>query len=226
MVKTMEIDKKEIQKRRMMGYFIEAANEIIEKEGIEAVTVRKVADIAGYNSATLYNYFENLEHLIFFASMKYLKEYALALPAYVEGYKNALDKYLRIWKCFSHYAFTNPKIYNIIFFESFSSSLKDSIKEYYAIFPEELVAKSEDLLTMLLEQNIYHRNISILKSCVKEGFIEERYLEEINEMTLLIFQGMFLKIFQQQVNYTVDEAVEKTLNYIQHTIKAYGKLDV
>lgn len=226
MVINVEIDKKEIQKRRMMTYFIEAADEIIEHEGIEGVTVRKVADIAGYNSATLYNYFENLDHLIYFASIKYLKEYALALPSYIEDSKNALDKYLRIWKCFSLYAFSNPKVYNILFFQSFSSSFKDAIKEYYMIFPEELVAESEDLLTMLLEENIYYRNASILKSCVKEGFIEEKYLEEINEMTLLIFQGMFLKIFHQQVDYTVDEAVERILNYIQHTIKAYGKLDL
>ncbi|MEW9124343.1 MAG: hypothetical protein AB2421_16650 [Thermotaleaceae bacterium] len=62
----------------------------------------------------------------------------------------------------------------------------------------------------------------LLKSCVKEGFIEEKYLEDINEMTLLVFQGMFLKVLHQQVDYTVDEAVEKTLNYIQRTLKAYG----
>lgn len=49
----------------MMGYFIDAANQIIENEGIESVTIRKVADIAGYNSATLYNYFNDLNHLLF-----------------------------------------------------------------------------------------------------------------------------------------------------------------
>ncbi len=48
-----------------MTYFIDATNEIIENEGIESVTIRKVANLAGYNSATIYNYFENLDHLIF-----------------------------------------------------------------------------------------------------------------------------------------------------------------
>ena len=60
------LDKKYIQKVRMVKYFVDATIEIIEKEGYEAVTIRKVADIAGYNSATLYNYFDNLEHLLFF----------------------------------------------------------------------------------------------------------------------------------------------------------------
>ena len=73
------LDKKYIQKVRMVKYFVDATIEIIEKEGYEAVTIRKVADIAGYNSATLYNYFDNLEHLLFFASMRYLQDYICLL---------------------------------------------------------------------------------------------------------------------------------------------------
>ncbi|MDX5609295.1 TetR/AcrR family transcriptional regulator, partial [Clostridioides difficile] len=44
-------------------YFIEAAQNIMENEGIENITLRKVADMAGYNSSTLYKYFKNLDHL-------------------------------------------------------------------------------------------------------------------------------------------------------------------
>lgn len=51
------LDKKFKQRVRMIKYFIDATIEIIEKEGYEGVTIRKVADIAGYNSATIYNYF-------------------------------------------------------------------------------------------------------------------------------------------------------------------------
>ena len=57
-------EKKQIQKARIIHYFIEAAVKIIDEEGIEGVSIRKVADIAGYNSATLYNYFDDLPHLL------------------------------------------------------------------------------------------------------------------------------------------------------------------
>ena len=67
------IDKKLIQRRRIMKYYIEATYKIMEEEGIDMVTIRKISDIAGYNSATLYNYFENLDHLIAFASLKYFQ---------------------------------------------------------------------------------------------------------------------------------------------------------
>lgn len=42
----------------MWKYFVDATAEIIEEEGVENVTIRKVADRAGYNSATIYNYFQ------------------------------------------------------------------------------------------------------------------------------------------------------------------------
>ncbi|WP_026478330.1 TetR/AcrR family transcriptional regulator [Alkaliphilus transvaalensis] len=218
------MDKKEIQKRRMMSYFIEATNQIIEDEGIEAVTIRKVADIAGYNSATLYNYFSDLEHLVFYASLKYLKEYALDLPNYVKGANGPLEKYLAIWRCFCFYSFSNPRIYQTIFFNKYSDSLSDALEEYYTIFPEELGEQAEDMLPMLLKRNIYERNIAALRSCVKDKFINEDAIEDINEMILLIYQGMFSRIINMQIEYPIEEAVEKTLKYITKTIIGYSRL--
>lgn len=215
------MDKKTIQKRRMMGYFIDAANQIIESEGIEAVTIRKVADIAGYNSATLYNYFNDLNHLLFFASMKYLKDYSFSLQNYVKKSTNALDKFFSIWECFCYYSFKKPKIYYIIFFDKYSHSINDVIKEYYSIFPEELGEHSIDVLPMLMEKNIYVRDMAVLKACVNEGFFEKEHLEQINEMILLIYEGMLLRILNNQVNYTTKYAVDKTINYIKQAIESF-----
>jgi AcrR family transcriptional regulator len=104
------LTKKEIQKRRMMSYFIEAAANIIEEEGIQGITTRKVADLAGYNVATVYNYFKNLDHLIFFASLKFIKDYVLNLSSYTKYASNALEKSILIWECFCKYSFKKPDI--------------------------------------------------------------------------------------------------------------------
>ncbi|SKC90732.1 TetR/AcrR family transcriptional regulator [Maledivibacter halophilus] len=215
------MNKKEIQKRRMMSYFIEAVNQIIETDGIEAITIRKVSDMAGYNSATLYNYFENLDHLIFFASMKYLKEYVTSLPKYLKNVQTPIDKYFGIWKCFCYHSFSKPKIYYRIFFDKFSNSLNDDIKEYYKIFPEELGDQSLNLLPMLLGQNIYDRNRSILKSFVNNLQLKKEDLEDINEMTILIYQGMLSRILNEQTDYSIDEATDKTLFYMKQIIRSY-----
>ena len=74
MVGNLTKTKKEIQNERKIRYFVEAAWNIEDTEGKEAITARQVADLAGYNVATLYNYFENLDHLLAFASLRHLRD--------------------------------------------------------------------------------------------------------------------------------------------------------
>ncbi|MFZ5969508.1 MAG: TetR family transcriptional regulator [Bacillota bacterium] len=220
------MDKKIIQKKRMMGYFLEAANKIIEEEGLEEITIRKVADLAGYNYATVYNYFENLDHLIFFACMKYLKGYILDLPNHIKNADNALDKYLLIWECFSKHSYTHPKIYYKMFFDKFSGSYNDAVKQYYFIFPEEIAEQAQDMLPTMLNDNKFHRDMEALKACAKEGFLKKESLEEINDMCMLIYEGMLLRMIHQADRYTVEKAVETTLRYIKQILKSFMEKQV
>jgi len=218
----VNMENKEIQKKRMLSYFLEATNKIIDEEGIDGVTIRRVASMAGYNSATLYNYFKNLKHLIFFASMKYLKDYAQNLYSYTKDSKNSIEKYLNVWKCFSYYSYQRPEIYNLIFFGEFShSTINDSMKTYYSIFPEELGEESKQFLPMLLEDNIHLRDYKLLKAAVEDGFIKEDDIRDINEMNVLIYQGMLSRMINKKNSYTVEEAVEKTMRYVERTLKAF-----
>ncbi|HRZ76672.1 MAG TPA: TetR/AcrR family transcriptional regulator [Bacteroidales bacterium] len=57
--------KNEIQEQRMRGYFIEATRELLKAEGLKSVSVRSIAEKAGYSYATLYNYFRDVKELVF-----------------------------------------------------------------------------------------------------------------------------------------------------------------
>ena len=217
------MDNKSLRKRRMMGYFIEATNKIIENEGVENVTIRKVADLAGYNSATLYNYFKNLNHLVFFASVKYLMYYSFSLPSYLKDKENSVDRFFGVWECFLYYSYNNPKIYQAIFFNEFSGDLNATMREYYTLYPEELSNDFQDLIPMVTDGNIYSRNKFILHPCVEDDFINGEDMDEINEMILLIYQGMLSKVINEDTTYTVHEAVKKTLNYIKRAMTSYLK---
>ncbi len=48
------MDKLDIKKRRVMMYFIEATQDLILNEGIENLSIKKIADKADYNTATIY----------------------------------------------------------------------------------------------------------------------------------------------------------------------------
>ncbi|MBW6490231.1 MAG: TetR/AcrR family transcriptional regulator [Lentimicrobium sp.] len=68
------VSNKELQEKRMRGYFIAAASEILKGEGLRAVNVRSVSERAGYSFATLYNYFKDLNELIFICVNDFLEE--------------------------------------------------------------------------------------------------------------------------------------------------------
>lgn len=215
------MDRKTTIKSRIMNKFIDAAFTVIDTEGVEYVTIRKVAAIAGYNSSTMYNYFENLDHLILFASTRYLRDYTGALKGYVRKSKNSLDRYLLIWECFCKYSFQRPKIYNLIFFSDNSNALNNIITEYYKVFPEELADSSLKLHSMLTGNDIYSRTLNQFGSCVADGYLREEDINEINEVTILLYQSILANLLRKNPPYTPDEALEKIMGYFRKLIMYY-----
>lgn len=59
-----EKTKQDIKSQRVKSYFIQAAKQIITDEGVESVSVRKVAENSGYTFATIYNYFKDVNELL------------------------------------------------------------------------------------------------------------------------------------------------------------------
>lgn len=210
---------KEIQRKRMMSYFINATDELIYEEGINRITLRKVADRAGYNSATLYNYFENLDHLLFYAAMRNIKDYALALNTYLIDAKNSMDVFLKVWECFCDYAYDKPEIYNAIFFPNLEKHFEDYVAEYYKLFPEDMVSSDENISTMLLKRDINKRGETTVIGCVDEGYIRPEDANKLNDMTLLIFEGMLKRVLMNKISY--DDARNNTMDYIKSIVERF-----
>jgi AcrR family transcriptional regulator len=214
---------KELKVSRMMGYFLDATVEIIEQEGIENVTIRQIAERAGYNSATIYNYFQEVSHLIFFAAMKFLKKYTDALPGCIAAAENPVEKFLLVWDCFCRFSFAEPKIYHAIFTADLGSQPHSLLKNYYGTFPADLDNLPDELKHMLLEPDLSKRGRIALEECIKEGFIEQEKAEELNEMLILIWQGMLTMILNNRRSYTPQEAAEKTMKYIREIVRQHTR---
>ena len=57
-------EKQNRKRNRTKMYFLEAAKDMIVSQGVENVSVRKIADAAGYSYPTLYSYFQDLNELL------------------------------------------------------------------------------------------------------------------------------------------------------------------
>lgn len=208
---------KKLQRNRVILDFINACDELILDEDLDDITLRKVAKKAGYNSATLYNYFENLDHLIFLSAMRFVKDYSLALEAYVKDAKNAMDRFLMVWECFNDYAFDKPEIYKAIFFPELKNVIADYVQQYYNLFPEDLMRSDFVITTMLLKTDIHDRAMTTVTDCINEGFIREEDGEALNELTLLVFEGVLKKVLAGKISY--ENARNKTMDYFKPIVK-------
>lgn len=151
--------RREQKRKRVMAYFINATIELMEEIGIENLTIRKVAERAKYNSATLYNYFDSLDELEMFASVKCLNEYVKTSQIkYSEG-KSMREWYLGEWRCFCEQAFRHPRIYDFLFFSPLGeTNMTEIFRRYYEIFPQEKVEEIEEYEEFMANGDFYKKN--------------------------------------------------------------------
>ncbi|WP_213423741.1 TetR/AcrR family transcriptional regulator [Bhargavaea massiliensis] len=210
---------KQLQMSRMWKYFVEATVEIIHEEGIDKVTIRKVADRAGYNSATLYNYFSELSHLKFFAAMRLLGGYTEEVTARMEDGETPLDKYLIAWECFIRHSFRSPKLFNAVFIMDLGDQPGKLMQRYYEVYPAELVNVPDELQPTLFERSVMQRGKSMLQMAAEEGQIPMEQMNPVNEKTNLIWQGMMTNILNHRLDYDIGQAERNTMNYIREIIE-------
>lgn len=207
-----------MKRKRVMMYFINAADELIKEKGIGNITLREVASRAGYNSATIYNYFENLDHLIFFGAMRNIKDYSQALKTNLKNVEDPMDTFFIIWECFCDCSFEKPEIYNAIFFPDLKDDVEDYVEEYYKIFPEDLLDKNKTVSTMLIKRDITKRGLTTILDLVRDGYIKSEDADKLNDMTLLIHEGMLKRVLRGKESKS--QASLKTMDYIKSIVKS------
>jgi len=214
----IEFNHADFKKKRIIKTFIDATTQIISEEGIDKVTIRKIAKIAKYNSATIYNYFDNYNQLIFFAATKFLSEYTQALSDHLKNITSSMETFLLDWEYFSKYSFQNPQIYYAIFTENIGDSSENLMKKYYNLFPEELENIPSNLIPMLTETNFPKRCSLLIKPCIEDGFFSQTTAEEIDESIRFMYQGMLTLSINHRLQYDVDEATEVFIKHVKRIV--------
>ncbi len=203
-------------KRRAINSFVNATEKIMMEEGINKVTIRKVSDLAGYSSATIYSYFENIDHLILFSSMKFLDVYIAALPEYIKDETTALGIFNKVWECFSRFAFQRAEIFYAMFFPKLEKRFENYMTEYYCIYPIKDDDYPEVIRKMLRGQSIHERNLILIDEAIKEGSIAAANRDELSEMTVFIFESILHRVCTKDIS--PEEAEQKMKRYLNRIL--------
>lgn len=209
------MSRSELQTRRMYNYFIEATEEVIRKEGTKNITVRKVADLAGFTGSTIYNYFDEFSHLVFFASMRLMEGYNEDLADYMSKAEDSLEKYFLAWDCFYKHSFLKPDIFNIIFLSDLGSNPNELINRYYTIYENELNRLPEQLRFIVLENDLFSRNHSLLYDAVKDRNISQTQIDSLLSITILTWKGMLVSLINNRVPSSPVELAEQGGKYVR-----------
>ncbi len=177
---------KELLKQQNRIRFIQAAQELIENEDLEKVSIRRIAEKAGFHNSTIYLY---VDQLILLSSLKYFNEYSKALSELSTKDLTPLETFIKIWNFFVQTVFRKPKIFYNFFFGKHSENLTRIMKQYYELFPEEQEEYSPEIEDMYYGQNIHERCLRVLELLIgTDTRVNEETIGLINDINVSYFK--------------------------------------
>lgn len=190
--------RKNLQRKRTLSYLIRATEELIRTKGLQHVSSRMIGTIAGYSSSTIYSYFEDINELILFASVGYLREYVRKLSEVELDGLNSREYYIQVTQLFTRSMFEDPEIYYNMFFGPHRDSLCSIIQEYYSLFPEDLPDLPVELNAMVREGNLYERHRHLVQKMIHDGYLSAEHEEKILNLVIRMQQSFLIDIRDQK----------------------------
>jgi len=187
--------KDEEKRKKRLREFILATEKIIDEEGLEAFSIRKVAQLSQCHNSTIFLYFRDVDLLLATAAVRFIKPYSDDLAELDQKGLNPKDYFFTIWETFCQHAFKSPKIFQLLFFGKYRKDILKQIELYYFAFPEEKHALSDRTSTMFYDKDIWSRNFSILSHLINDDScnIHSKNIEYMNNFIISLFYEMLIQ---------------------------------
>ena len=192
--KKNEAEMKSVKQHRIESYFIDAAKKIIRNEGAQSVTVRKIAELSGYSYGSIYNYYADLDELMFETRNAMIYDLMEGMSNEPAMTSFELEDFKRLNRMFLDYFIENPNIY-----------------EFFYIFK---IKKKG--ITPIEAMNLSERNKQNYMGFVENGTILESDLDAVFKAILYSLYGILTLYFS---SYTMTKAqayadLDKIIEYI------------
>lgn len=190
-------DKLSIKSQRVKSYFIDATKEIIRSEGVENVSVRKVADKAGYTFTTIYNYFKDLNELLQEVKKIMIQDVIVYMQGFIPKKENALADIKEMNHLYFKYYIDHPHIF-IFFYAYQMQPITDTIKDIpdfsqhyldtYRDFVTKGIIKEEDV-PVIAKTMIYALHGLLALYFSDNGMTKEYLFAELDQTIEFLLKG-------------------------------------
>lgn len=209
---------KEIQRQRMYYYFIDACKDLIDELGIENLTIRNISDKAGYNSATLYNYFENLDQLIALTLLDSVKPYFYSINVLYRKEISATYLFFVTWREYAKFSFEKPQTFKKVFESDQSNDILKYIDSYFEFFPSE---HYDEVRQFVFGKNIQIRDEEMVQLLIKENVLKENSGNYVSDFAYVLHLGMCERIINGYYD-KEEQTLELFLKYLIDFFEIYS----
>ncbi len=192
------MNKKKIQEQRKRGYFIESAKNIIRESGVGNLTVKKVADMAGFAPGTLYNYFSDLNALLAYCAADFWEECKEHVLSATESTDQIKEKIIGSCRAYVEYFFDNPNVFKLMFLEEFGEIPAEISEKVY----------NPEVISLIS---------SYLQKGAEEGLIPADRLDKTGNIIANFIHGILLFYIMDRASETREEMeniLKENINYL------------
>jgi AcrR family transcriptional regulator len=108
-------ERKDRQRAEREHRIVDAARVIAEREGWDAVTIRRLADEIEYSQPVLYSHFENRDAIVEAVAVEGFREIAAALRKAAQDSSGRRDALTNVATAYLAFALTHPALYEAMF---------------------------------------------------------------------------------------------------------------
>lgn len=182
---------KEIQEKRMKEYFIQATKDILKGEGLKSLSVRNIADRAGYSYATLYNYFRDINDLVFLCVSDFQDECREYVADQSKNVPQGLDKMKADVVAYLNFFMDYPGIFDLFY-----------------------LAKVGDFGNKLTTIEVIYRSLEDVckvdwEYCINAGLVRKDELQNLRSRLKFAVAGLLLFYINRRSPETYQEFMEE-----------------
>ncbi len=211
----------EQKKQARMAYFIQCTRELIEEEGYSEVSIRKIAEKAGFHNSTIYFYFNDVEYLLALASVRSFEKYSSELAEIGSLSQSSAEVFYPVWECFCRNAFADPELFYGFFFGKYKDQITDILNTYYELFPEEKKTHLDIIQEMFFAGNLTDRCLAILRPLQQApGFrVTTENIDTLNYLSIVAFRDLLHQKCQDP-SLSAEALTDKYLSILHFLIDA------
>ena len=201
--------------------YIEAACELLERDGLKGVSIRKVAEEVGCSSAALYRHFPDIDKLIAVASIRFLRDYIEDARALSQVDLNPLELNLQLWECLAFYSFRNADLFENLFFGDPTGRLySEAVTEYFTSYPDDLMGLKDFMFDIFMTGSIAERDAILVERAEASGMLTADSSRFLCKVASYLYRGMLASL--RGTNLDEEGFRAATHEFMQLLIRAYA----